>query len=53
MAQPTNNILSPAQLDGTDYRKQYVEMATDATDFATADTSLILATVFFLSETLL
>ena len=48
MAQPTNNILSPAQLDGTDYRKQYVEMATDATDFATADTSLILATVPFL-----
>lgn len=48
MAQPTNNILSPAQLDGADYRKQYVEMMTDATDFATADTSLILATVPFL-----
>ena len=48
MAQPTNNILTPAQLDGTDYRKQYVEMISDATDFATADTSLILATVPFL-----
>lgn len=48
MAQPTNNILTPEQLDGTDYRKQYVEIMSDATDFATADTSLVLATVPFL-----
>lgn len=40
MAQISNNILSPEQLDGSDYRKQFVEMNTDATDFVTADSSL-------------
>lgn len=42
MAQISNNILSPEQLDGSDYRKQFVEMNTDATDFVTADSSLTL-----------
>lgn len=48
MAQPTDRILTTNQLDGADYRKQYTEIMTDATDFATADTSLILSTVPFL-----
>jgi hypothetical protein len=48
MAQILNNILSPEQLDGSDYRKQFVEMNTDATDFVTADSSLLLSTVPFL-----
>lgn len=48
MAQPTDKILTPNQLDGSDYRKQFIEVASDATDFVTADTSLILSTVPFL-----
>lgn len=47
MAQPTNYILSPEQLDATDYRKQFVEVGTHATDFVTGDTTLILSTVPF------
>lgn len=48
MAQPTNYILTHDQLDASDYRKQFVENMTDATDYATADTSLVLSTVPFL-----
>lgn len=48
MAQPTNNILTPNELDGSDYRKQFVEIASDATDFSTADSSLLLSTVPFI-----
>ena len=48
MAQPTDKILTPDQLDGSDYRRQFIEVASDATDFVTADTSLILSTVPFL-----
>lgn len=48
MAQPTNRILTPSQLEGSDYRNQFVETITDATDFATADSSLVLSTVPFL-----
>jgi len=48
MAQPTGRILTPEQIANTDYRNQYVEHITDATDFATADSSLVLSTVPFL-----
>lgn len=48
MAQPTNNILKSDQLSGTDYRQQFVEAVSDATDFTTADSSLLLSTVPFL-----
>lgn len=48
MAQPVNNVLSPADLDATDYRKQFGEVATSSADFVTADSTLILSTVPFL-----
>lgn len=48
MAQPTNKILNSKDLEATDYRKQFVEACTDATDFASADSSLLLATIPFL-----
>lgn len=49
MAQPSSKILTVDMLDHSDFRQQFVEVATHADDFATAETSLILATVPFLA----
>lgn len=49
MAQPTNRVLTPTAVDSSDYRNQYVEVVTDATDYATADSSLVLSTLPFLA----
>lgn len=48
MAQPTGRVLTPEQMEATDYRNQFVENVTDATDFATADSSLVISTIPFL-----
>ena len=48
MSQPSNRILTPDMLSRGDYRNQFVEVATNPNDFATADSSLILSTVPFL-----
>ena len=48
MAQPTNRILTPKDIENSDYRRQWVESVTDATDFGSADSSLILSTIPFL-----
>lgn len=48
MAQPVDRILTPEQLSSSDYRQQFVENLTDATDFATADSSLVLSTIPFM-----
>lgn len=48
MAQPVGRILTPEELNNSDYRNQFVENITDATDFATADSSLVLSTIPFI-----
>lgn len=48
MAQPSNRIVNTDQLSRADWRNQFLEVATSADDFATAESSLILSTVPFL-----
>lgn len=48
MAQPSNRIVSADQMGSADYRNQFMEVATSASDFGTGDTSLVLSTVPFL-----
>lgn len=50
MAQPSNKILTEANLAKSDYRDQFVEVVTSPNDYATGDSSLILSTVPFLPE---
>lgn len=50
MAQPSSRIVNTEQLEKADWRNQFVEVATSADDFASGDTSLILATVPFLPQ---
>lgn len=48
MSQPSNRIVSSNQIARTDYRKHFVEASTHPFDYATADSTLVLATVPFL-----
>lgn len=48
MSQPSNRIVTTEQLNKADWRNQFLEVATCADDFASGETSLILATVPFL-----
>lgn len=48
MAQPSNRVLTPEVLAKGDYRNNFIEVATEPNDFASADVSLLLSTVPFL-----
>lgn len=48
MAQPSNRIVNANMLDQADYRDQFIEMVTSPDDYASGESSLILATVPFL-----
>lgn len=48
MAQPSSRIITSDMLDQTDYRNQFIEVATRPDDFASADASILLSTVPFL-----
>lgn len=48
MAQPSNRVINAEQLSKADWRNQFLEVATSPDDYASGETSLILATVPFL-----